>query len=95
MANIDEAVGGNGSVVLDYQFEQNNYPDSQFLKDSLERNGIYEEGSMVVTDDAYFGEKNSRLAGEQNVKLITTAISGTKVPEIYADFVLNEEGTVF
>lgn len=93
VANVDEAVGGNGSVVLDYQFEQNNYSDSQFLKDSLERNGIYEEGSVVVTDGAYFGEENSRLAREQNVKLITTAISGTEVPEIYADFVLNEEGT--
>lgn len=39
-----------------------------------------------VTDGACFGEENSRLAREQNVKLITTAISGTEVPEIYVSF---------
>ena len=93
VANVDEAVGENGSVVLDYQFEQNNYSDSQFLQDSLERNGSSEEKSVVVTDGAYFGEKNSRLAREKNINLVTTAITGIEVPEIYADFLLNEEGT--
>ena len=93
VANVDEAVGENGSVVLDYQFEQNNYSDSQFLKDSLERNGSPEEESVVVTDGAYFGEENSRLAQKQNINLVTTAITGIEVPEIYADFLLNEEGT--
>ena len=93
VANVDEAVGENGSVVLDYQFEQNNYSDSQFLKDSLERNGSPEEKSVVVTDGAYFGEENSRLAQKQNINLVTTAITGIEVPEIYADFLLKEEGT--
>lgn len=93
VANVEESVGENGSVVTDYQFEQNNYSDSQFLKDSLERNGSMEEGSVLVTDGAYSGNKNSRLAQEKNVKLVTTAISGTKVPEIYADFTLDEKGT--
>ena len=93
VANVDEAVGKNGSVVLDYQLEQNNYSDSQFLKDSLERNGSQEEGSVVVTDGAYFGEENSRLSQKQNINLVTTAITGIEVPEIYADFLLNEEGT--
>lgn len=93
VANVDEAVGKNGSVVLDYQLEQNNYSDSQFLKDSLERNGSQEEGSVVVTDGAYFGEENSRLAQKRNINLVTTAITGIEVPEIYADFLLNEEGT--
>lgn len=93
VANVDEAVGKNGSVVLDYQFEQNNYSDSQFLKDSLERNGSQEEGTVVVTDGAYFGEENSLLAQKQNINLVTTAITGIEVPEIYADFLLNEEGS--
>lgn len=93
VANVDKAVGKNGSVVMDYQLEQNNYSDSQFLKDSLERNGSLEEGSVIVTDGAYFGEENSRLAQKQNINLVTTAITGIEVPEIYADFLLNEEGT--
>ncbi|MCX4378417.1 MAG: hypothetical protein OSJ61_19935 [Lachnospiraceae bacterium] len=40
------------------------------LQDSLERNGSQEEGTVVVTDGAYFGEENSRLAKEQNINLV-------------------------
>ena len=35
VANFEESVGENGSVVTDYQFEQNTYSDSQFLHDAL------------------------------------------------------------
>lgn len=92
VANVDESVGENGSVVTDYQFEQNNYSDSRFLKDSLERNGYQDEGSTLVADGAYFGEDNQKQAEKQNVKLVTTAITGSDVPDIYADFQLNGEG---
>lgn len=92
VANVDEAVGRNGSVVTDYQFEKNTYSDSQFLKDSLERNGHSDETSILVTDGAYFGEENQRQAEKQNVKLISTAITGIDVPDIYADFKLNDAG---
>ena len=91
-ANVNESVGENGSVVMDYQFEQNTYSDSQFLKDSLERNGYQEEASILVTDGAYFGEDNQKEAEKQNVKLVPTAITGTEVPDIYADFKLNTAG---
>lgn len=91
-ANIDESVGANGSVITDYQLEQNNYPDSRFLKDSLERNGSFAEKSTLVTDGAYFGEENSLLAQRKNVTLVTTDIPGIEVPDIYADFKLNEAG---
>ena len=92
-ANLDESVGANGSVVTDYQVEQNNYHDSTFFKDSMDRNGISEEPSTIVTDGAYYGKENEELARENNVTLVTTAVSGVEVPDIYADFVLNEEGT--
>ena len=36
-ANLQESVGGNGTVISDYQYEKNTYSDSQFLKDSLEK----------------------------------------------------------
>lgn len=92
-ANVDEAVGENGSVITDYQFEQNTYSDSQFLKDSFERNGVCDKESTLVTDGAYFGEENQRLAKQNNVKLVPTAITGVEVPDIYADFKLNETGS--
>lgn len=66
-ANVDESVDKNGSVITDYQFEQNTYSDSQFLKDSLERNGVYDKESTLVTDGAYFGEENQKLAKQCKV----------------------------
>lgn len=92
-ANFEETVGKNGSVITDYQFEQNNYSDSQFFKDSLKRQETSDKESIVVTDGAYFGEDNRREAEAKNITLVTTAISGCEVPDIYADFEMNEAGT--
>lgn len=47
----------------------------------------------MVTDGAYFGEGNQREAKKKNITHATTAISGCDVPDIYADFELNEEHT--
>lgn len=35
VANIEETVGKNGSVVTDYQYDKNTHTDSHFLQESL------------------------------------------------------------
>lgn len=57
VANLEETVDRNGSVITDYQFEQNIYSDSRFLKDSLERTEVQEEKSTLITDGAYSGKE--------------------------------------
>ena len=64
-ANVEETVGSSGSVVTDYQYEQNNYSDSQFLKDSLERTPEQAEPVTLVADGAYSGKENRDLASEK------------------------------
>ena len=93
VANLEETVGKNGSVVTDYQFEQNHYSDSQFLKDSLARTEIQNEESTLITDGAYSGKENHDLAAEKNIRLINTDLSGKPIDDIVADFVFNETGT--
>lgn len=93
VANLEETVGKNGSVITDYQNEQNNHSDSQFLKDSLSRNGKQEEEVLLVTDGAYSGKENRDLAVEKNIRLVNTDLSGKSVNDILADFVFNESGT--
>lgn len=93
VANVDESVSGSGSVVTDYQLEQNTYSDSQFLKDSVSRSETTEEPVTIVADGAYYGETNQDLASQKNITLVTTAVTGREVPDIYADFKLNEAGT--
>lgn len=93
VANLEEAVGENGSVVVDYQFEKNNYSDSQFLKDTMERRADEAEPITLVTDGAYGGEENRQLAQEKNVDLISTGLSGRQTNPILADFKFDESGT--
>ncbi|NBH14152.1 hypothetical protein D3Z36_08145 [Lachnospiraceae bacterium] len=49
-------------------------------------------GKRFFSDAAYFGEENQRLAEQNHVKLVPTAITGTEVPDIYADFKRNRAG---
>ena len=93
VANVEESVGENGSVVTDYQYETNNTSDSSMLKDHLEKMEKQEEETLVVTDGAYAGEENTQLAAEKNVKLVTTDLPGSDVPDIIGQFELNETET--
>lgn len=92
-ANLEETVGKNGSVITDYQYEQNTYSDSQFLKDSLGRTETQDEEITMITDGAYSGKENHDLAAEKNIRLVNTDLSGKPVDDILADFVINEKGT--
>lgn len=92
VANIEEVVGKNGSVVTDYQYEPNTYSDSQFFKDSMERKEKTKEQSTVIADGAYSGKENQDLAAAKNIRLVTTNLSGKEVDDILAEFVFDESG---
>ena len=81
------------SVVKDYQYETNNTSDSSTLKDHHEKVEKQEEESLVVTDGAYAGEENTKLAADKNVKHVTTERPGSDVPDIICQFELNETET--
>lgn len=93
VANFEESVGENGSVVTDYQFEQNTYSDSQFLHDSLEKMEEQEETVIISTDGAYPTPENQKLAESKNVQIVSTNMTGRKANDICADFVMNKEKT--
>lgn len=46
VANIEESVSENGSIVTDYQFEKNNVSDSQMLKDHISDIGHKDEKGL-------------------------------------------------
>lgn len=93
VANLEETVGKNGSVVTDYQYDKNTHTDSQFLQESLDAMDRFNEEIVLITDGGYDGQDNIALAKEKNVKLVTTALIGKEAPDALADFVYNEEGT--
>lgn len=79
-ANLEESVGANGSVVTEYQYEQNNHSDSQFIQKHLEQMGKPEERTVIVSDGAYSGTENTQLAADKNVELMTTSLTGKPAP---------------
>ena len=93
VANLEESVGENGSVITDYQFEQNTYSDSQFLHDSLEKMDTQEEPVIITTDGAYPTPDNQKLAERKNVRIVSTNMTGRKVNDLCADFVMNKDRT--
>ncbi|MDY4000447.1 MAG: transposase [Blautia sp.] len=92
VANITEECGENGSIITDYQYEQNIHSDSQFMKETLKAMEKQEAPVTIVTDGAYSGEGNENAALEKNVALITTNLTGRETPDIYADFEFSEDG---
>lgn len=93
VANLEETVGKNGSVVTDYQYDKNTHTDSQFLKERLTQMEKVEEAVTLITDGGYDGQDNIALAKEKNVVLVTTALIGKEAPDVLADFEFSEDGT--
>lgn len=92
VANVVETVSCDGSVITDYQYEQNVYSDAHFLGDHLEQLPRQELPSVIVVDGGYTGQNYRDAAAEKNVELINTCLMGTPVPDIYADFDISEDG---
>ncbi len=89
VGNIIEAVGKNGSVVIDYAYEQNIYSDNQFLNDYLAGQPVYDEPAVLIADGAYSGEHNVIAAAEHHIKFIATNFTGKKPADIFAEFIFD------
>lgn len=92
VANLEESVGENGSIITDYQFEQNTYSDSQFLEDTLAAMEPNKETVTIATDGAYPTPGNQKLAEKKNVHIVSTNMPGRKANDFYADFTLSDDG---
>ena len=93
VANFTEAVGKNGSVVTDYQAEQNTYSDSKFLSNAIEKAEKQEDNVTIVADGAYSSQKLKEAAAKKNITIHTTDLLGKKPEDINADFEFNHDGT--
>ena len=96
-ANIVETYDAEGkAVITDYDFQQNRHSDSEFCQDAIksiaESGEATAEEKVILTGDGAYGSKaNSELAAENNIILVTTALTGPKPPEVIADFEIDKE----
>ena len=90
VANVVEDCGENGSIITQYDFQTNLYPDTEFGADVIENLGPQEERTVMITDGAFASEENFKLAEENNIELAATALTGQKPPEIIVDFEIQD-----
>ena len=92
VANITEAVDGNGSVITNYQYDVNTRSDSSFIKEAIENATVSEETVAVIADGAYSGEDIQEQASLKNIGVLTTGLTGRKPKGILSEFTLSGDG---
>jgi hypothetical protein len=89
---VEDFDGEGNSVITDYSYESNTYSDSTFCKETIENIGKTENTINLMTDGTYGGTENQELAAANNINLIVTGMVGRPTNEIYADFIISEDG---
>jgi len=97
VANVVQTFNNDGAAVItDYSFQQNRHSDSALCKEAIENvaetgEAKPEEKVTLIGDGAFAGAENEALAAENDIILVTTDLTGTKPPEVFANFVIDEE----
>ena len=91
--SVDADGKAAGSIITDYQVEQNTYSDPQFMKDAVIRLGNQDEEVTIITDGAFSSEQTQKLAADNNINLVPTDLTGRDVNEYIAEFKMNDDGT--
>ena len=92
--NVVEAVDDNGNgIVVHAQVEPNTTSDNRLAENYLEQLPDNGPKTVLTADGAYSSEELKSLAEQKNVEIRNTALTGKTPDKIFADFVLNEEGT--
>ena len=73
-ANITETVDENGSVVTDYQYDENTHSDTAFLHEAIESSEISEETTAFIADGAYAGKELQEEAAGKNIGIRTAVV---------------------
>ena len=92
--NVAEVVDDRGNGIITYaQVEPNTTADNTMAEDYVRQ--IPNDGAKTIlsADGAYNSDELKKLAEEKNVEVRNTALTGKTPDDIFADFILNEDGT--
>lgn len=90
VGNLEETFDEKGSIITAYDYQPNNYSDSKFCKETIDRMGKQEESVTLIADGAYGGSENVAAAMENNINLVTTALLGKDPNKVQAGFEIDE-----
>ena len=91
VGNFVETFDEDAAVITDFDYQQNTHSDSEFCKEVIENMEHQEEKTTLIADGAYASTENTQLADENNIELVTTALTGKLPNVIQADFVIDDD----
>ena len=92
VGNIVETVGEKGcTLISDVSYATNSHSDSAFCKEYIDQQDGKSKETLLA-DGAYSGTKNTSLAQEKGIELITTALLGRQPDPVIADFEFSQDG---
>ena len=93
VGNIVETVDKEKStaIITGYDYQKNQYHDSQFCKNVIAEHIEREETTTIVADGAYYGIDNICRAEKKNIELVTTSMVGIYPSKHHKDFIVDEE----
>lgn len=89
VGNFVETIDKHGSVITQYDYQQNNYADHTFCQEVIDELGEQDEKVTLIADGAYSGMDNVEQADNNNIKLITTALTGPAPSDIHSGFIID------
>lgn len=93
VANLEEAVGKDGSAIIDYDYEPNVHSDTEFLRERIEELPAQEKETVMIVDGAYYSNDIAKSAAEKNIEVIPTALAVKKGRSNIDDFETDAETT--
>jgi hypothetical protein len=93
VANVEESVGENGSLITSYSFEKNNVSDKAMLESMIGGMGHQPEKTTIVTDGAYDNDSVREAAAEKNIEVVTTDLLGKDTDPVIGGFKFGGDGT--
>ena len=89
-ANFVEECGEDINIITQYDYEVNLHSDIEFGKEVIENLGSQEEKTVLIADGAYASDENFEAASENNIELVTTALTGQLPPAILLEFKIDD-----
>ena len=90
VGNFVETFDEKKAIITSFDYQRNTYSDIAFCKEVIEELGRQEETVTLIADGAYGSVEMARLAQENNIELVTTALIGKAPDVIIAEFAIDE-----
>ena len=91
VGNFVETIDEHGAIITQYDYQKNIHADHSFCEEVIDELGKQDNKVTLIADGAYSGMDNVAKALENNIELVTTALTGPAPSDIHSDFKIDRE----